>query len=538
MLLHPTPIDWAAPEYTPIFVERSQRLAYLRSNLSELPKLKAFYRDNIPQFINDWGVTVDPRVIAKDRPAVMPFVLFPRQVDWLEYTIERWRNQEPGLTEKSRDVGISWLAMALSVSLCLFHRSVQIGFGSAKEDKVDRSGDPDCLFYKGRMFAQYLPVEFRGEWTIKRNSAHMRLLFPETQGAITGEAGDNIGRGGRSSLYFVDEAAHLERPQLIDASLAGNTDARHDMSSVAGTANPFAVKAHSGAVKKFTFHYRDDPRKTQEWVEKKQAETDPVIWNQEFEINYAASVEGVVIPAQWVSAAIDAHIKLGIKPTGIETGALDVADQGRDKNAFALRHGIVLKNVDEWSGADMDIFGTTGKAFGLCDTYGLPGFHYDADGLGASCRGDARVINEARVIENVRKLIVLPFRGSGEVLDPERIVPKTDRKNEDFFANAKAQAWWSLRFRFEATFNAINGKPYNRDDLISIASDFKWRAKLCVELSQPVYKLNLAGKVLIDKAPEGVASPNLADAVMMVFAPKRLPLAIHESLLIPSPAHN
>jgi len=421
------------------------------------------------------------------------------------------------------------------VSLCLFHRDVQIGFGSAKEDKVDRSGDPDCLFYKGRMFAQYLPREFRGEWSVKRNSAHMRLLFPSTSSAITGEAGDNIGRGGRSSLYFVDEAAHLERPQLIDASLAGNTDARHDMSSVFGTANPFATKAHGGTIKKFTFHYRDDPRKTQEWIDKKQADTDPVVWAQEYEINYAASVEGVVIPSVWVAAAVDAHIRLGIDPSGIEEAALDVADEGRDKNAFAIRHGILLKSVEEWSGAGSDIFGTTVKAFALADAAKLPGFSYDSDGLGASCRGDARVINEARAAEERKELDVDAFRGSAEVLDPEMIVPNTDRKNKDFFANRKAQCWWALRYRFAETFKAVNGKPYDRDAIISIASGFKYRSKLCVELSQPTYKLNTAGKIVVDKSPEGVASPNLADAVMMVFAPKRLPLAIHPSLLIPSP---
>jgi len=39
------------------------------------------------------------------------------------------------------------------------------------------------------------------------------------------------------------------------------------------------------------------------------------------------------------------------------------------------------------------------------------------------------------------------------------------------------------------------------------------------ELSQPTYSINAAGKVVIDKTPPGTRSPNLADAVMIVFSP-------------------
>ena len=41
------------------------------------------------------------------------------------------------------------------------------------------------------------------------------------------------------------------------------------------------------------------------------------------------------------------------------------------------------------------------------------------------------------------------------------------------------------------------------------------------ELSQPTYSINSAGKIIIDKTPDGTKSPNLADAVMMRFAPMK-----------------
>ncbi len=525
------------PDYLPVFEARRARLKWLRENPKELRAIKLYYRDNPAQFVADWGMTVDPRNIERKLPAVIPFVLFPKQREFIEWVVRKWRTGEPGIMEKSRDVGASWLAVGTAATLCLFHRDMSIGFGSRKEEYVDKLGDPKSLFYKLRMFLQYLPVEFRGGWDVTKHAPHMRILFPETGSVITGEAGDGIGRGDRKAIYFVDEAAHLERPQLVDASLSATTNCRIDMSSVNGTANSFAERRHGGKIDVFTFHWRDDPRKDEAWYAKKCNELDPITVAQEIDLSYSASVEGIVIPAQWVNAAVDAHVKLGIKPTGVKAASLDVADRGIDKNAFVARHGIVLTHAESWSGKDIDIYATTEKAFHLCDVHAIPGFCYDGDGLGAGVRGDARKINDVRMADNhvrlpqlrIKPMKVSQFRGSAAPLFPEQIVPNTDRRNEDFYANLKAQAWWSLRFRFENTFKALQGQPYDKDNLISIASGFPERARLCVELSQPVYLLNNAGKLLIDKQPDGVASPNLADGVMMVFAPRNAAMVIGES---------
>ncbi|MDR8315314.1 terminase, partial [Acinetobacter baumannii] len=100
--------------------------------------------------------------------------------------------------------------------------------------------------------------------------------------------------------------------------------------------------------------------------EKQLATLDDVVLAQEVDINYAASVEGVLIPSTWVQAAIDAHKKLQIEPTGDRIGGLDVADEGKDKNSFAARHGVVMTYLATWSGKGDDIFGTTQKAMDFC----------------------------------------------------------------------------------------------------------------------------------------------------------------------------
>ncbi|HBJ0947922.1 TPA: TerL protein, partial [Escherichia coli] len=330
----PFHFDFKHPDYQMVFEWRMERLQRIRQNPEILPALKQFYRTNPAQFIIDWGMTTDPRNIDYGLPVTIPFLLFPKQEEWIHWIMERWSNRENGITEKSREMGLSWTAIGLACSLCLFNKEMVIGFGSRKEEYVDSTGDPKALFWKARKFVETLPVEFRGSWSEKKHAPYMRVEFPETGAVIKGEAGDNIGRGDRTTLYLVDEAAFLQRPLLIDAALSQTTRCRIDLSSVNGMANPFAQKRHGGKIPVFTFHWRDDPRKDEEWYRRECEKIDnPVVVAQELDLNYSASAEGVLIPSEWVQAAVDAHIKLGIQPTGKRLGAMDVADEGRDKNA-------------------------------------------------------------------------------------------------------------------------------------------------------------------------------------------------------------
>lgn len=518
-VLLPFEFDWKKPDYQTVLAYRARKLMQLRRTPEVFPRLLAWYKTRQAQFIADWACTTDPRAIEKNLPAILPFIPFPKQIDWIDWENERWRASEPGLTEKSRDCGVSWLAAFTSCLDCRDYHGMTIGFGSSKADKVDRSDDPDCLFYKIRFFLNNIPYEFRGGWVEKEHSSYMRVWFPYSGGSITGEAGDNIGRGGRKSKYYVDEAAHLERPQLIESSLLSNTNCRLDISSVSGMANPFAQKRHTGKVKYFTFHWRDDPRKGQEWYDKIKGETDSVTLAQDVDINYLASTEGQVIPSEWVEAAIGAHIKLGIEPTGLRRGGFDVADEGSALNAFAGRYGFLLQHLKQWTGKGSDIYLSTVNVINLCDELGYSGFDYDADGIGASVRGDAMKINSERRQVGIPWCYDAPFRGSAAVDNPEgEMVP--ERKNKDYFKNLKAQSWWWLRLLFRNTWRAVQGFPdVDMDNIISIDPELENLGALIMELAQPTYERNEMGKIVVDKQPDGVASPNLADAVMIVFNP-------------------
>lgn len=531
------PFDFRNPQYLPIYQKRLDMLSRLRERPELLPGVRAWYRDHPDDLINDFGMTYDPRNADVGGATEVPFLLFPKQREFVRWTVDRWRGRRRGLAEKSRDMGVSWLCVATAAALCLTHEAVTIGFGSRDEDSVDKIGDPDSLFWKLRFFLDRLPPELSGHWEAKNNSSHMRVSIPLTGSTIKGDAGDNIGRGGRAAIYFVDEAAALKRPDQVESALSQTTNCRIDVSTPKGMANPFAQRRHASTTEAediFTFHWRDDPRKDDQWYADQTSKLDPVTIAQEIDLSYTASAEGILIPAAWVQAAIDCDVKLGVTFNGSRAGALDVADEGKDLNAFLASHGMKVLDVQAWSGKGDDIFGTTQKAFSLCDEHSLTEFWYDADGLGAGVRGDARVVNDARVAGGVRRITVEPFRGSGAVHKPDDPIPvavpqsaedrKHSRRNGDYFLNAKAQAWWNLRVRFQRTYRAVQAGDlghYHQDDLICLSGSMSGLTQVIMELSQPTYSQTTAGKIQVNKTPDGTKSPNHGDVIMIRYAPRK-----------------
>ena len=545
--------DYLNPTYQPIWVARAQRLSLLVDDPQLLHAYRINYKTHVADFISDWGVTVNPKNVGTVRPVVMPFRLFPKQREFVDWVIARWTKKQNGVLVKSRECGASWLAMAISCTLCLFWDDVGIGFGSRDEDLVDRSGDPDSLFYKGRVFMQYLPPLFKGDWSLKKNSAHMRMTFPTTGSSITGDAGDNIGRGGRKTIFFVDEYAAIARPKLIEANLSANTDTRLEMSTVRGIDNVFAEHARSGKVPRFDFTYRDDPTKTNlgpvyetdtvdddtgvvrhwvvntgdlhPWFALKKEAMDEVIFNQEYGCDFFASIEGGVIEQAWIHAACGAAAKLKLAPTGARTAAFDVADLGADKNAVTIRHGIAVEHVEQWSGSNIDPMKSIRRAFEICDRFGVLVMMYDASGMGGSWHEYFAIANRERVARRAKPIKVRAFNGGATVLAPTAKFPGADRKNEDYFENLKAQCWMNLRTRFMETYKALQivsdpkraGEKWKPENIISLPAVHKELNTLTAELAQPTRTWSKNGKLMIDKNPEGVASPNIADSVMMVF---------------------
>lgn len=331
--------DFLNPDYDRIFEIRSKRLAKIRSTDGMLEGLLDHYKENPVDFINDWGMTCDPRNAERGLPVNIPFILFDKQKDFVNWVINLWKGQDDGLAEKSRDMGVSWLCVAIAVWMWRFWPGTVIGFGSRKEEYVDKIGDPKSLFWKAREFIKLLPKEFRPHgYKAKEHAPHMRLLNPDNGASIVGEAGDNIGRGNRTSIYFKDESAFYERADAIDAALSQTSNCKIDVSTPNGNGNPFYRKRHSGRVPVFTFHWKDDPRKNEDWYQDQKRKHDPVIVAQEIDIDYNASVSDAWIDGSLVQNAQ----KLGpkdIHAVGQWRIGVDAAHFGDDESVIHLRKG-------------------------------------------------------------------------------------------------------------------------------------------------------------------------------------------------------
>lgn len=535
------------PRYVEVYAWRSQTIAAWRTDaaLNDSDPSKKFlivgsleyYRTRPVEFIQDWCETYDPRNVGSDRPTKMPFVLFRRQVELVNFLHACVMGQADGLIEKCRDLGATWVCCAFSVWLWLFWPGVAIGWGSRKEPLVDNIGDPDSIFEKIRMLIRRLPRELLPVgFNPDNHMTFMRVVNPANEATITGEVGDNIGRGGRKFVYFKDESAHYVHPESIESALTDNTRCQIDVSSVSGLNTVFQKKRETGVdwvpgadVKKgytnvFVMAWEDHPDKDQAWYDarKRKATAEGLlhIFAQEVDRDYAAAVQGTIIEIEWVRAAVNAHVKLELGTAGKWGAALDVADGGRDTNALAMRKGIVLRSCDEWG--ERDTGATARRAIAACDDKGSIELQYDAIGVGSGVKSEANRLSDEQLMPRGIKMV--PWMAGDSVIDPSSHVIPDDAEsplNEDLFGNLKAQGWWQLARRFERTWRAINEPDFTweADDLISIDPDLPLLRKLEKELCQVTAKQGARLKMIVEKAPDGTKSPNLADAVMMAYWP-------------------
>ena len=171
--------DWKEPDYEPVWKDRAERLNRIRSDKSILPGLKEFYKDHPVEFLTDWAITFDPRNAEVRLPTTVPFLLFPKQAEFINWVRDLWLKRSDGLSEKSRDMGVSWLCVGFAVWMWLFHPGTVVGFGSRKEEYVDDLNDPKSLFWKARQLIMLLPVEFRpAGFDPKKHAPFMSIVNP------------------------------------------------------------------------------------------------------------------------------------------------------------------------------------------------------------------------------------------------------------------------------------------------------------------------------------------------------------------------
>lgn len=529
--------EWP-PDYPGVYAWRLRTIAALESDPDLLESAMAYYADHPDEFIQHWMDTFDPRKVTGKW---MPFVFFARQSEMVQFLEDCRTTSRSGLMEKCRDAGATWLSCAYSVWAFLFIDDMSIGWGSRKESLVDKLGDADSIFEKMRLLLSRLPRIFMPKaWRPREHATYMKLINPDNGATISGEAGDNIGRGGRKSIYFVDEAAHIERPEKIEAALGDNTNVRIDISSVNGLGNPFhrtreagydwypQHDAPSNATLVFVMDWSHHPAKTQEWYDARKAKAVHQgmqhIFAQEVDRDYSAAISNTIITFEWIQSAVDAHLHIPylaeIVPPDAWTAGLDVADEGEDRNALTKRQWIILRSCEEWGERDVGV--TCRRVLAACRQHRGIKVQYDCIGIGAGVKSEYnRLIDDATITE--ADLRMVPWNaGAGVVRPYERVIPDDDLTplNRDMFGNFKAQAWFDVSRRFYKTHRARKeGVIYDPEELISLDSRNPLLHQLMKELAQPTKGESTGLRMIVNKKPNGMKSPNLADSAIEAFFP-------------------
>lgn len=181
-------------------------------------------------------------VDGRERPAVVrdvPFIPWDIQVSAIRKLATSVQDGRDVVIRKSRDMGASWLVIALATWGWLFH-GWQSLLVSRVEDGVDRSGDPDSLFWK----VDYL-LSSQPAWLLPchmdllkkggQYRQHMVLRHPVSGATIAGQAsGAHIGRGGRRTFVLFDEFAALDDDEAAWRSASDTTSCRVALSTPIG----------------------------------------------------------------------------------------------------------------------------------------------------------------------------------------------------------------------------------------------------------------------------------------------------------------
>lgn len=476
-------------------------------------------KDDPVLWINTFAWTYDPRLNSVGIPSKLPLVLFPKQEECIRIVDQCMSENRSYMIEKSRAEGLTEILCALDIHHWIYHNGFKGGWGSRTEDMVDKHDDPDTIFVRLRRIIYNLPIGMKPPAYNNRRNRYdnlMRIVNPLNGNSITGDGGANIGRGGRATTYKVDEAAALEHPTSTDEALSYTTNCQGDISTPNGM-NHFYNKIASGKVERITMGWWFNPSKNPEWrtgnrsayspwYELEKRKRDEVLLAKEVDINYQASVDGVMIPPKWVLAAVDFDC---VVDESVKIGAFDPAAGGADESAYMSRTGIRLNEAQ-----------ISPKKTPLEATWDIVEFA-EADGI------NLLSYDRNTIGEDVYPLLTMGERKPkfrldgiyGQSAASDTYIESEDKFAYEKFRNRRGELWWNLRKRFEKTYQHVNGIAYYPlNELISIPND----PILITEFSAPLMVHSASGKIGVESKLEmrrrGVKSPNRADCGAYLFS--------------------
>lgn len=462
------------------------------------------------EWMDDWLWSYDPRNADQGLPVYVPTLLTPKQREWVEWVYARRAVQEDGWAPKGRGVGASYMACAISLHGWLFEDGFSATLLSEKRDSLDKLSDPSTLFQKLRIILENLPKWMMPpgfDWDTHDN--HRRLINPSNGSIITGAIGKSPGRGGRCTVAFVDEAAHIPDLTEVRRALRDNTNCTIEISTYNGTGEPFyQTSSAAPASQVYKLTWQDLPELYDNaWYERKKQQyaDDPAGLAQEVDADPTAAVEDLCIPYKWAKACVgfdhpEAELQGGDLLAGLDVGG------GKALNVLAPRAGNAILPLKRRSEGNVSLTAMWAKEW--CEEHGATVLLYDGHGLGSGV-GDQLALDR----QAFRVVAFMAGQPATEEVWPNK---KTSRER---FRNLKAEMWWRLRERCRKSFETREGiHIHPADECLRLPDD----ETLLTQLATPKMLRGGDGRMILERkdqlARRGVSSPDEADAVVMTEA--------------------
>jgi hypothetical protein len=322
---------------------------------------------------------LDPAALG----GVLPFDLYDYQEEFVRFfmtEVAKARRGEPAgiRTEKSRQMGDSWLMMAIELYTLAHWKDFQAINISRKEQKVDDGGQnstTDSLHGKIRFMHERL----KGENAFPLDIRHLSIVNPALGGTIIGEAANpHAGRGGTFLYGLWDETAATEHSRAIHASFEQAVRCPHYLSTPQGKSNFFAYAKQIETLRQVRHHWTKHPVKGEgkhlcqgdvkhpghsevcpggewrsAWYEEQCQRMTPEAIAQELDISYERSVFGRAFPE--FDAAKHGASDLRIEPGGVFVASID---PGVTTAAAVLLQFVDVQGIrecrvmDAWQGHD------------------------------------------------------------------------------------------------------------------------------------------------------------------------------------------
>jgi len=349
-------IDKEKEEIRREYEKKKAQFLRLRQELMTLPtipeEILSRAKRDFNFFCSAFLWTYNPRGEEKE----IPFILYPFQ-EWAALEIiEHIVKKKDLLIEKSRDMGATWLILAIFLWGFLFH-GWHLKVGSRKDEAVDRYGDMDTLFERLRFMIRTSHLQIRDMFKEKEHFKEKLIKHPQGVNAIVGEATTStFSRSGRYNSILLDEFSFVppQDSDMIWQACGDSTPCRIALSTPpVHMRGKFVDLRMGGYIDVLTLHWRLHPYKTEEWYEEEKKRRSKREIAIELDIDYTASSDDRLATMSEVregmARVVDTEIasrrvisvdlaRFGEDETVIKVGWLNSKGQGYCAQTYTLKH--------------------------------------------------------------------------------------------------------------------------------------------------------------------------------------------------------